>query len=395
VLNSGKPIIEDTGEQNGKLRIISRFPIFSEGRAIGAIGFNVLYYKDDSEGLMRRIHKVTTELAGEKQLTGAKYYLSAIVGESEGIREAKERVKMIASSSVPVLIQGDTGTGKELIAHAIHQESLRRKGPFVRVNCASIPENLFESELFGYEEGAFTGARKGGKMGKFEFAHQGSIFFDEISELSRAAQAKLLRALQENEIERVGSTKLIRIDARVISASNQPLGQLVTEGKFRKDLMFRLAVFTIYIPPLRSRPEDIPLLCRHYIDLYNQVNHTNITGITDESIDFLKGYHWPGNVRELSIAIERACLDAHEGVITINNLLRYTGIAENQYIKNYGYLGFDLKVARQESEKATIRRALQASEGNRQKAAKLLGISRSALYNKLAELGLMGTDIRL
>lgn len=392
VLRTGTPIIADVWELNGKMQIVSRIPILSEGSIVGVLGISVFRYKNEAERFTRRFQKMYSELSyykeQVKQLSGARYSLAAIVGESEGIREAKERVMMISASNVPVLIVGPTGTGKELIAHAIHQESVRREGPLIRVNCAGIPDTLIESELFGYEEGAFTGAKKGGKAGKFELAHKGSIFLDEISELSRTAQAKLLRALQENEIERVGSTRLVPIDVRVISASNVSLNQLAGEGKFRKDLLFRLNVFTIYLPPLRDRMEDIPPLCRHFIEGYNRENGTHIEGINQDALDFLATYHWPGNVRELNTVIERACLDAQEGWLTVNNLLRYTGIVLGQYNRAYGYGGFDLKTARREAEKAAIHRALLASGGNRMAAAKLMGISRSVFYTKLKELGM-------
>lgn len=392
VMTLGRPVVGKPWMINGSRRMMSQVPVWSNGVIVGALGANLVGSKREANDLVRRIQKVFSEWPPQgdevSRVDGAKYSLATIVGQSEGILEAKERVKIIASSNVPVLIQGDTGTGKELIAHALHLESARRDGPFVRVNCAGIPESLVESELFGYEEGAFTGARKGGKPGKFEQANQGSIFLDEIGELSRTTQAKLLRALQENEVERVGSTRLVPIDARVISATNQPLTRLVEEGRFRKDLMFRLAVFIIYIPPLKSRKEDIPLLCQHFIDLYNRENGTHIIGITEEGLDFLANYHWPGNVRELYITIERACLDARQGMINVTNILRYGGIAKDQYLKNYSYPGFNLKLARQEAEKAIIHRALQASEGNRQKAARLLGISRAALYNKMNELNI-------
>lgn len=391
VINNKKPIMAEIWEMHRQSVAVSSYPISANGVIIGVLILRLLDDRREADKLIRNLQKAFPDAVNpqpDQGINGAKYTLATIIGESEGIIEAKERVKMIADSNVPVLIQGDTGTGKELIAHALHQESSRRSEPFIRVNCAGIPENLLESELFGYDEGAFTGARRGGKPGKFELANQGSIFLDEISELSLAAQAKLLRTLQENEIERVGSTRIIPIHARVISATNQPLTRLVEEGKFRKDLMFRLAVFSIYIPPLKERTEDIPLLCRHFIDNYNREHDTNITGLTKEGLEFLVDYHWPGNVRELYITIERACLDAQGGMLTINNILRYLGVAEGQYLKDYSYVGFDLRQARQQAEKVMIQRALLASEGNRQQAARLLGISRSALYNKLDELGI-------
>ncbi|MGE5415678.1 MAG: sigma-54 interaction domain-containing protein [Acidobacteriota bacterium] len=389
VIKTGKPIIAELWQLNNKQRFVSRIPIVSDNQVIGAVGFAVFRYGNEAEEFARRVQRMTVELkhykATVKELSGAKYSLSGIIGNSEGILEAKGRVKSISGSSVPVLILGETGTGKELFAHAIHQESIRHDEAFIRVNCAGIPENLIESELFGYEEGAFTGAKKGGKAGKFELANRGSIFLDEISELSMPAQAKLLRALQENEIERVGSTHIEQVDVRVISASNVALNKLVSEGRFRKDLLFRLNVFNIHIPPLRSRLEDIEPLCQHFIEHFNRENGTHIEGITKEALDFLKSYHWPGNVRELNIAIERACLDARQGHLSVRNLLRFTGISKDTAARGEGYGGFDLKTARVEAEKGAILRALQACQGNRQEAAKLLGISRSNFYLKLDE----------
>ena len=390
VLNTGKAITADMWELNDKSRIVSRVPIMNEGEIIGVLGINIFRYLNEARGFATRIQKMSSELKYYKEevkrIYGAKYSLGVIIGKSKEILEAKEMVQTIAPTNNPVLIYGETGTGKELFAHAIHQESARREGPFVRVNCAGIPDNLIESELFGYEEGAFTGARKGGKPGKFELANHGSIFLDEVSELSSAAQAKLLRALQENEIERVGSTSLTSVDTRVISATNIPLNKLVAEGKFRKDLFFRLNTFTITVPPLREHFSDLPLLCQHFIDNYNQENGTTVKGINNEALQLLTTYHWPGNVRELNIAIERACIDARKGILTVDNLLRFTQYISGQSAITRDYSDFDIQEARKEAEKAVIIRALQASNNNRRKAAELLGISRSALYNKIIAL---------
>lgn len=392
VLNTGKAITADMWELNGKCQIVSRVPIISEGEIIGVLGINIFRYLNEARGFAKRVQKMFSELKYYKEevqrIFGSKYSLGAIIGRSREIVEAKDMVLAIAPTNNPVLIYGETGTGKELFAHAIHQESARREGPFVRVNCAGIPDNLIESELFGYEEGAFTGARKGGKPGKFELANHGSIFLDEVSELSWAAQAKLLRALQENEIERVGSTSLTTVDTRVISATNIPLNKLVAEGKFRKDLFFRLNTFAITVPPLREHLSDLPLLCQHFIHHYNQENGTAVEDINNEALQLLASYHWPGNVRELNIAIERACIDARKGIITVNNLLRFTQFASGQNNISEDYKGFDIKEARKEAEKAVIIRALKASHDNRRKAAELMGISRSALYNKIEELGI-------
>jgi len=320
-----------------------------------------------------------------KRLSSAKYSLASIVGKSDAIVEAKEQVRMVAATSMPVSITGETGTGKELFAHAVHQESSRREYPLIRVNCASIPENLLESELFGYEEGAFTGARKSGKPGKFELAHKGTLFLDEISELSWVAQAGLLRVLQEKELERVGGIDTIAVDVRIISATNLPLRELVSQGKFRKDLFFRLDVFPIHIPPLRERMEDLEPLTEFFINQFNQETGGHIKGISKEAMARLHQYHWPGNVRELNTVIERACIDTGAGIISIDNLLRFAGskVSADNRLK---YQGFDLAKARDEAEKLTIIRAIKACRGNKTQAAQLLGLSRSALYYKIKQL---------
>lgn len=390
VLETGKHIIGDIWRLNGKVQIVSRVPITASGKIIGAAGFNVFRYMDDAKGFANRISQMVTELKYYKEevklLSSAKYSLASIIGQSPAILEAKERVRLIAPTTIPVSIYGQTGTGKELFAHAVHEESPRREKPLIRINCASLPENLIESELFGYEEGAFTGARRKGKPGKFEIASQGSLFLDEISELSSSTQARLLRVLQEKEIERVGGTETLPIDVRVISASNVPLSELVTQSKFRKDLLFRLDVFPIYIPPLRERKEDILPLTEHFINIYNREAGTLIQGVSDEALNILHDYHWPGNARELNTVLERACIDARTGVITVDNLLRYVNTDKNT--PGYSYTGFDLSQSRTEAEKATILRAIQASNGNKSKAAQLLGLSRSALYYKIQQLGL-------
>ena len=295
VLHSGKPIIADIWELYGKSQIVSRVPITLNGSIIGAAGFNIFRYLDDAQGFAHRISNMFSQLKYYKEevkrLSSAKYSLASIVGKSDAILEAKEQVRMVAPNSIPVAISGETGTGKELFAHAVHQESSRREYPLVRVNCASIPENLLESELFGYEEGAFTGARKSGKPGKFELADKGTLFLDEISELSWVAQAGLLRVLQEKELERVGGVDTIAVDVRIISATNLSLGELVSQGKFRKDLFFRLDVFPIHIPPLRERMEDLEPLTEYFINQYNQELGGRIDGISGEAMARLHQYH--------------------------------------------------------------------------------------------------------
>ncbi|MGE5381563.1 MAG: sigma-54 interaction domain-containing protein [Methylocystaceae bacterium] len=385
VLKSGIPILADLWELNGKQQFVTRVPITSNGRIIGAAGISVFRYMDQARSFASQWSKLNSELAYYKEtvkkLSGAKYSFAAIRGESNTLLDAKERARRVASSNTPVLIYGETGTGKELFAHAIHQESSRHEGPLVRVNCASIPESLMESEFFGYEEGAFSGARKGGKPGKFELAKGGSIFLDEVSDLPYHLQPKLLRVLQEKEFERVGGTTVVDADVRVISATNRDLRKLVASSAFREDLYYRLNVYLIRVPPLRERMEDLPLLVEHFIMEQNQENGTRIEGITKEAMNVLINYHWPGNVRELQICIERACLDAGQGMIKKENLMQM----KKARVGDRTAAEFNLREVRERAEKQAIQTALGVSGGNRQRAADMLGIHRTSLHQKMKE----------
>lgn len=240
-----------------------------------------------------------------KQELKSRYRFDEIVGNSGKMQEVFKIIERVANSNATVLIRGESGTGKELVARAIHYNSPRASKPFIAVSCAALPETLLESELFGHEKGAFTGA-VGQKAGRFELAHQGTLFLDEIPEISPAVQVKLLRALQEREFERVGGTKTVKVDVRLIAATNRDLEQLVADGQFRADLYYRLQVIQIFLPPLRERREDIPALVEHFIAKFNAQNNKNIRYATKEAMDLLMNYSWPGNVRELENAIERA-----------------------------------------------------------------------------------------
>ena len=389
VLETGKPIIADLWELNGKAQIVSRVPITANGQIIGAAGFNIFRYLEEAQGFAKRITDMFSELKYYKEevkkILSVKYTLASIIGVSDAILEVKERIKLVAASNIPVFIYGETGTGKELIAHALHFQSSRRDYPFIKVNCASIPENLVESELFGYEEGSFTGARKKGKPGKFELADKGSIFLDEIGDLSLMSQAKLLRVLQEQEIERVGSTATINIDVRIISATNLSLTELVRKEKFRKDLLFRLDVFPIYIPPLRERLDDIPPLVESFINQYNCESGSTIEGMTSEAIKILMSYHWPGNVREFHSVMERACIDTRTGLIKSENLLRFTN--SNLIVNTNNKVS--LTEVKERAEKEAILKVLQQTNGNKSEAANILGLSRSTLYSKLKQYNII------
>ncbi|AVX20620.1 MULTISPECIES: sigma-54-dependent Fis family transcriptional regulator [Carboxydocella] len=318
------------------------------------------------------------------------FSLSDLVGISPQMVDIKETIIKIAPRKANVLILGESGTGKELVAQAIHYLSNRRFGPLIKVNCAAIPESLFEAELFGYEEGAFTGAKKNGYPGKFLLSHQGTFFLDEIGELPLPLQAKLLRVLQEKTIEPLGSTKSISIDTRIIAATNANLSDLVKYGKFRADLYYRLNVVAIHLPALRERKEDLPLLINYFIKKFNREYGMQIKGITKEVLDIFMHYTWPGNIRELANVIETAFNFADGELITVNDLPQSLQWPSSQ---NPGSLRTlfgtaSLNDILDNIEKNYIVYALQICQGNKVKTAELLGISRPCLYKKLIKYGL-------
>jgi len=268
------------------------------------------------KSLSAEIRQYKSEL---NRIRGAKYSLDQIIGNSAKIKKMKEMIVKAAQTKSTVLIFGETGTGKELVAHAIHQQSRRNYQPFVRVNCAAIPGELLESELFGYEEGAFTGAKRGGKVGKFELANFGTLLLDEINQMPLYMQSKLLRVIQEKEIERLGGNRPIEIDVRRIFTTNQNLAELVQQNKFREDLYYRINVVSIDIPPLRERIEDIPMLVRFFIAKINKELGLSISGIDKKVLKLFMAYDWPGNIRELENAIERAANLALQGNLKLEH----------------------------------------------------------------------------
>ncbi|MBI5071216.1 MAG: sigma-54-dependent Fis family transcriptional regulator [Deltaproteobacteria bacterium] len=327
-----------------------------------------------------------------------------LVGQSSAMKLVYEMVAKVADSPSTVLITGESGTGKELVAREIHRGSSRRDRPLIKVNCAAIPKDLVESELFGYEKGAFTGA-VGSKPGRFELADGGSLFLDEIGEIPVEMQVKLLRALQESEFERVGGIKTIRVDVRLIAATNRDLKALIADGRFREDLYYRLNVVPIALPPLRERREDIPLLAAHFLEKYNARLGKRVERVEEEAIQLLMAYHWPGNIRELENLMERSVLFADGPAILATSLpdsLRERGPI-GAPIAAVGSLGAItapsgasmkeiVRQAQAELERELIARALEETGGNVTRAAKRLQISRKSLQVKMKELGLRGTD---
>ncbi|MBS3977770.1 MAG: sigma-54-dependent transcriptional regulator [Syntrophomonadaceae bacterium] len=327
----------------------------------------------------------------------AKYSFDDIVGVSEEITYAIAQAKKAAEIPATVLLRGESGTGKELFAHAIHNTSLRRRGQFVRVSCAAIPESLLESELFGYVEGAFTGAKVSGRRGYFEEADKGTLFLDEVGEINLTVQAKLLRVLQEREIVRVGDNKPVSINVRIIAATNANLEERVKKGQFREDLYYRLNVVPVYIPPLRQRKADIPHLASYLIRKFNQEYGRNVTGISPGALNRLMDYFWPGNVRELENILGRAIINLGYGQTTIEaeHLPPLVSSLETQISGSCGmrtdrvhWTGGALEEMRNKWEKEVVAEALAQVGGNRAKAAELLDISIRSLYQKLRKFGI-------
>src|SRR5699024_60289 len=365
--------------------IVNVAPVIVDGVIKGSVG--VIH--DVSE-----IKTLTTELKRAKKIIRtleAKYTFDDIIGPSDEMQLALEQAKVGAKTPATVLLRGESGTGKELFAHAIHNESDRKHHKFIRVNCAAIAESILESELFGYEEGAFSGARRGGKKGLFEEAHLGSIFLDEIGELSLSTQAKLLRVLQENEIIRVGGTRPISIDVRVIVATNVNLEKAIMHKTFREDLYYRLNRLPIFIPSLRERLSDLPSLIHHLIEKLNQSYGRHVKTIEEQAIEDLKQYDWPGNVRELENVIGRAMIymDRHEEIIRRKYLppLKVPQDKDEQIrqINNNENIPQSLKQAMETYEREFIYRAYERNNFNKTNTAKDLGISLRNLYYKFTK----------
>jgi len=312
-----------------------------------------------------------------------RYSFSNIIGRNARMQEIYNLIQTVSETSSTVLIQGETGTGKELVARAIHYNSSRKDKPFIKVSCAALPETLLESELFGYKRGAFTGAVKD-KPGRFELADKGTIFLDEIGEIPLSIQVKLLRVLEEQEIEPLGSTRPIKVDVRIIAATNRDLKKAVREGKFREDLYYRLNVVSILLPPLRERQEDIPLLVRHFIKKFNKRMGKEIDSVSKEAMDALIDYAWPGNVRELENAIEHAFIYCKGRVIEVKDLPK-------EVIKSKGLLEKSLTSENplEEMEKEIILEALKYTRGDRGKVASMLKISRTTLWRKMKKYGII------
>ena len=326
----------------------------------------------EKQSLIRENRSLRAQLQAERQDR-------TIIGSSLALRRTLEVVRQAAPSSATVVLQGESGTGKELLARALHEHSPRAEKPFIAVNLAALPETIVEGELFGAEKGAYTGA-VGRREGRFELANGGTLFLDEIGEVPPQVQVKLLRVLQEGEFERLGGTQPVRVDVRIVAATNRDLAEDVREGRFRQDLFYRISVITVDVPPLRERREDVPLLANHFLDDYARRNAKGSLGLSPEALEVMEGYDWPGNVRELQGAVERAVVLSRGTVIEPGDLppqLRAGGDGDGTHIT------VQLGTPLEEIEKRVIRETLRMTKGNKQLAARLLGIATRTIYRKL------------
>ncbi len=384
VVKTGKAEIGDVQKIQGNEMVASRIPIKKNGKIVGAVGKVLFQDVEELKSLAQRVESLENRINFYKneikRLQEAKYSFENIVTQNKKMNYLKKMARKAAESNSTVLIQGESGTGKELFAHAIHKASYQKYGAFIRVNCAAIPRELIESELFGYEEGSFTGARKDGKPGKFELASGGTIFLDEIGAMPLDMQVKLLRVLQEKEFERIGGNQTLPLNARIITATNEELDKSVAEGSFRNDLYYRVNVIRIQIPPLRERRDDIPILSRYMLKELTAELHLDEKELADETIDLLIAYDWPGNVRELHNFLERALNFSTERMIRPDDLpqmlLDKTGSHPVREIDSLADV-----VAQAEID--AIIETLSKTNGNRTKAAELLGIHRTSLYQKI------------
>ena len=387
VAKTGKPEVNVIQHVKGQDMVVQRIPIKKDGKVIAAFGHVMFRDVGDLAKLARKLSLLESKIKYyEKEIIGlrsTRYTLDSIVGVSDCIKSLREGARRAAATPLPVLITGESGTGKELFAQAIHHAGNRKLHPFIRINCAAIPKDLLESELFGYEKGAFTGAMDSGKPGKFEMAHHGTVFLDEIGELPLEMQPKLLRVLEEKEFERVGGTSLIRTDFRLIAATNRDLEKQVAEGRFRNDLFYRLNVIPLHISPLRERREDIVPMTHHLLQKIAQDFSLPEVGLDPEAEEALKNCNWPGNIRELSNVLERTLSNIEGDTIHLYDLPYHVQrLCEPEMGRP------TIEAVQAKAEKEAIQDALVAANYNKARAADLLGIHRTLLYKKIKKYNL-------
>jgi PAS domain S-box-containing protein len=392
VAQTGIPEISQSHMVNGQNMIVQRIPIKKDGKVIAVFGQVMFKSIKDVADLAEKLSLLKSKVKIYEQellsLRSTRFTFDSIIGVSEAITSLKSEALKAAALSLPVLITGESGTGKELFAQAIHHASPRKIYPFVRVNCSAIPQNLLESEFFGYAKGAFTGANTSGKPGKFELAHRGSIFLDEIGEMPLEMQPKLLRVLDEKEFERIGGSRVIQSDFRLIAATNKNLAEMLPEKQFRMDLFYRLNVIPINIPPLRERREDIMPLARHLLNQLSKEANLDEILINEKAEKTLKNHDWPGNVRELQNVLERTLIQLDGNTIGLRHLpfyLHYNrqsnfpkGSTASPELSQLSY-----KDIHKKTEEEAIRNVLEMTNNNKAQAAKMLGIHRTHLYKKM------------
>ena len=388
VLKTGKAEIGRVFDIGGQKRIIARIPLRdTRGEVIGVVSKIMFHQPQKMSELSRRVELLEEHVRYYQQeiatIKGCAGDLSRIIGESEAMWDAKKLTLQAAATDAPVFITGESGTGKELLAEAIHYKSNRASGPFIKVNCAAIPSELIESELFGYEGGAFTGALAKGKMGKFELAHKGTIFLDEIGDMPLQMQAKLLRVIQDHEIDRIGGSHSRKVDFRIIAATNKDIETSIQKGTFRMDLYYRVNIFQIRAPALREIPEDIPRIAYYFMSLFHNNKDQSPELFSEDAMMLLKRYQWPGNVRELKNIIERAMSVAESRMITAEDLPNPIREIKKGDTTDHPEQVYSLREIMVRTEKRAIYEALCITRGNKATAAKLLGIHRTGLYQKL------------
>jgi transcriptional regulator with PAS, ATPase and Fis domain len=389
VAQTGKPEINQSQFIKGQNMVVQRIPIKQDDRVIAVFGQVMFKDVKDVGKLARELSLLESKvkLYEEELITlrSTRYTFDSIIGASEAIRSVKGEALKAAGNSFPVLITGESGTGKELFAQAVHHASIRRLYPFVRINCAAIPRDLLESELFGYERGAFTGAKAEGKPGKFELAHQGTIFLDEIGDLPVEMQPKLLRAIEDKEFERVGGTRVVRSDFRVIAATNQHLETMLASGRFRKDLFYRLNVIPLHIPPLRERRGDILLIMRNFLEQTAREAGLTEIEIDQEAERALRSCDWPGNVRELVNVLERSVSALEGSTIRVADLPFYIQRGQKNAARREQT---SLRELQSRNEREAIWLALKEADFQKARAARILGIHRTLLYKKIKKYNL-------
>ncbi|SMC54211.1 sigma-54 interaction domain-containing protein [Papillibacter cinnamivorans] len=383
-LEQGRPVSMFTYSTSNNKLIVTSVPIYREGKITYVLTSctDITEFSDTRDRLEDAIQQ-NKLISDELKLYRTQYASSSIVGNSKVIGDLREMVSYVASTSATVLITGESGVGKEVVTKEIYNQSKRNSRPFIKVNCASIPENLMESELFGYEKGAFTGASKHGKIGLFELANTGTLLLDEIGELPKALQPKLLRVLQEREIMRVGGTAGIPVDVRLIAATNQNLEAMVQAGSFRKDLYYRLNIIPIRIPPLREHKEDIPLLAQHFLSQFNN-EHGKNKKLTQGALSLMTEYNWPGNIREMENLLERLIIIGDESFITTTQIERILLGEDRRTVPTDG---MSLREIMNDFEKAVLKNALE-TYGTTYKAAEALCSSQATIARKAKEYGL-------